>query len=74
MTTVCCVCQKVKVNGEYVESETSSRVSHGYCPECVKIEYRKLEEYENGRKTEERESSERACKILRYRGREGADQ
>lgn len=36
MTTQCCKCSRVKVEGEWIhpESEASKRVSHTYCPAC----------------------------------------
>ncbi len=42
MQTICCVCRKLKVNGEYIEAEaTDELISHGYCKECVTKEKRK---------------------------------
>lgn len=36
MRTVCCVCRRVKCNGEWFEEmvEAEVRVSHGFCPAC----------------------------------------
>lgn len=36
MTTQCCKCNKVKVEGEWIHPVTDStaRVSHTYCPAC----------------------------------------
>ena len=36
MTTKCCKCDKVKVEGEWIHpmSDAMGRVSHTYCPAC----------------------------------------
>ena len=36
MTTQCCTCNKVKVDGEWIHPKgtVSQRVSHTYCPAC----------------------------------------
>ena len=36
MRTICCVCWRLKVNGEYTDEIVKSgpEDSHGYCPSC----------------------------------------
>lgn len=36
MTTQCCKCSRVKVDGEWIhpQGESGKRVSHTYCPPC----------------------------------------
>ncbi|MGV1097781.1 hypothetical protein ACUUL3_00010 [Thiovibrio sp. JS02] len=36
MRTICCMCQKVKHKGDWLEEavEDQVRLSHGFCPEC----------------------------------------
>jgi len=49
----CCVCKKVKQNDESWQHNSipeKSRISHGYCPDCAKLAWSKLEEEANAEK------------------------
>ncbi len=39
MKLVCCVCQRTKINGKWLDMRLADRelVSHGYCPDCAAI-------------------------------------
>lgn len=46
MKVLCCVCQKVRVGGNWIQLNEpvtpGQRVSYGYCPDCAAIAFADL--------------------------------
>jgi hypothetical protein len=47
--TTCCICKKIKVYEEYIHDEETYKIfhnnmilSHGYCPNCLEEELKKV--------------------------------
>lgn len=45
MEVMCCVCKRMKIDGEYVETAPKNKhmISHSYCPSCAKMAMENLE-------------------------------
>lgn len=44
---VCCVCKKIKYNGEWVEKQIPEEyiATHTYCPACYEQELKEINKY-----------------------------
>jgi len=49
MVVQCCVCKKVRIDGNWHNQDPaalrSEEVSHGYCPSCADDAFREVREY-----------------------------
>ncbi len=48
MVVQCCVCQKIRLNGTWLDRElpcSPEDVSHGYCPECAAEAFAEIRRY-----------------------------
>lgn len=49
MEVQCCVCKKIRVDGLWIETDTTQprprETSHGYCPICADDAFREVREY-----------------------------
>lgn len=49
MVVQCCVCKKIRVDGEWRETDADrpnpAEASHGYCPNCADDAFREVREY-----------------------------